>query len=100
LNPFKAAATTLGLEGFPAPVNEASEFETIFATQARIPNTGFALIPDGFLNVHRGKITSLAAQYRLPAMYPWRYFAELGGLLSYGADQLDQFLRQVMRIGF
>ena len=37
------------------------------------------------------KITRLAAQYHLPAVYPWRYFAELGGLLSYGADQRDQF---------
>ena len=91
LNPFKAAATSLGLEGFPAPVHEESEIETLFAAQARTPNTGLVLIPDGFLNVHRVKITSLAAQYRLPAVYPWRYFAELGGLLSYGADQLDQF---------
>jgi putative ABC transport system substrate-binding protein len=49
------------------------------------------LIPDGFLNVHRKKITQLAAQYHLPAVYPWRYFAELGGLLSYGADQRDEF---------
>jgi putative tryptophan/tyrosine transport system substrate-binding protein len=91
LNPFKAAAVSLGLEGFPAPVHEESEFETIFATQARTPNSGLVLIPDGFLNVHRMKITSLAAQYHLPAVYPRRYFAESGGLLSYGADQRDQF---------
>jgi putative tryptophan/tyrosine transport system substrate-binding protein len=91
LNPFKAAAASLGLEGFPAPVHEESEFETIFAAHARTPNSGLVLIPDGFLNVHRVKITRLAAQYHLPAVYPWRYFAELGGLLSYGADQRDQF---------
>ena len=91
LKPFKAAAASLGLDGFPAPVHEESEFETIFAAQARTPNGGLVLIPDGFLNVHRVKITSLAAQYHLPAVYPWRYFAELGGLLSYGADQRDQF---------
>lgn len=91
LKPFKAAAVSLGLEGFPAPVHEESEFETIFAEQAQTPNSGLVLIPDGFLNVHRVKITLLAAQYHLPAVYPWRYFAELGGLLSYGADQRDQF---------
>lgn len=91
LNPFKAAAASFGLEGFPAPVHDASELETIFAAQARTPNSGLVLIPDGFLNVHRVKITLLAAQYHLPAVYPWRYFAELGGLLSYGADQRDQF---------
>jgi len=33
----------------------------------------------------------LAARYRLPAIYPWRFFAELGGLLSYGSDQRDMF---------
>jgi putative ABC transport system substrate-binding protein len=51
LNPFKAAAASLGLEGFPVPVREESEFETIFAAQARTPNNGLVLIPDGFLNV-------------------------------------------------
>jgi putative tryptophan/tyrosine transport system substrate-binding protein len=101
LNPFKAAAASLSLEGFPAPVHEESEFETIFATQARTPNSGLVLIPDGFLNVHRTKITSLAAKYHLPAVYPWRYFAEIGGLLSYGADQRDEFrLAQLTSIAF
>jgi putative tryptophan/tyrosine transport system substrate-binding protein len=51
------------------------------------------LIPDGFLNVYRAKITELAAKYRLPAAYPWRFFPEAGGLLSYGADQRDIFRR-------
>jgi putative ABC transport system substrate-binding protein len=48
-------------------------------------------MPDGFMNVHRAEIVSLAARYRLPAVYPWRFFAELGGLLSYGSDQRDAF---------
>jgi putative ABC transport system substrate-binding protein len=41
--------------------------------------------------VHRVKITLLAAHYRLPAVYPWRFFPEVGGLLSYGAEQRDEF---------
>jgi putative ABC transport system substrate-binding protein len=48
-------------------------------------------MPDGFLNVHRAETVSLAARYRLPAVYPWRFFAELGGLLSYGSEQRDLF---------
>jgi putative ABC transport system substrate-binding protein len=48
-------------------------------------------MPDGFLNVHREEIVSLAARYRVPAVYPWRFFAELGGLLSYGSEQRDMF---------
>ena len=43
------------------------------------------------LNVHRGEITSLAARYRVPAVYPWRFFPEIGGLMSYGPEQRDQF---------
>ena len=50
-------------------------------------------MPDGFLAVHRAEITSLAARYRLPAVYPRRFWAELGGLLSYGNDFPDNFRR-------
>jgi putative ABC transport system substrate-binding protein len=43
--------------------------------------------------VHRPEITSLAARYRLPAVYPFRQFAELVGLLSYGVDRLENWRR-------
>ena len=43
--------------------------------------------------VHRAEIIALAARHRLPAVYPFRFFAELGGLLSYGNDQTDNFRR-------
>jgi putative tryptophan/tyrosine transport system substrate-binding protein len=91
LNPFRAAAAALGLEPVTAPVRDRSEFEPTFAAQAYTPNGGLILIPDGFLNVHRKEITALAARYQLPAVYPWRFFSEIGGLLSYGADQRDEF---------
>ncbi len=42
---------------------------------------------------HRMEITSLAARYHLPAVYPYRFFAEVGGLLSYGVDENDNFRR-------
>jgi putative ABC transport system substrate-binding protein len=48
-------------------------------------------MPDGFMNVHRAEVTLLADRYRLPAVYPFRFFAELGGLLCYGNEQRDQF---------
>jgi putative ABC transport system substrate-binding protein len=101
LKPFKSAAASLGLEGFSTPVHEVSEFETIFVAQARIPNSGLVLIPDGFLNVHRVKITSLAAQYHLPAVYPWRYFAEVGGCCPTELTSVINFdLRQITPIAF
>ena len=48
---------------------------------------------DSFTSAHGAEITSLAARYRLPAIYPFRFFAELGGLLCYGNDLLDSFRR-------
>jgi putative tryptophan/tyrosine transport system substrate-binding protein len=48
---------------------------------------------DSFTNVHRAEIISLAARYRLPAVYPFRFFTELGGLLSYGNDVFDNYRR-------
>jgi putative ABC transport system substrate-binding protein len=50
-------------------------------------------MPDTFTSAHRAEIISLAARYRLPAVYPFRFFAEVGGLLSYGSDLIDNFRR-------
>jgi putative tryptophan/tyrosine transport system substrate-binding protein len=50
-------------------------------------------MPDNFTSVHRKLIISLAARFRIPAIYPYRYFAEAGGLLSYGVDAVDPFRR-------
>ena len=47
-------------------------------------------MPDIFTTGHRAEITLLAARYRLPAVYPFRYFTQIGGLLSYGSDPFDQ----------
>ncbi|MGB9210438.1 MAG: ABC transporter substrate binding protein [Pseudolabrys sp.] len=91
LNPFKAAAASLGLEPIAATVHDRAELDTVIAAQAREPNRGLIVIPDGFLNVHRADIIALAARYRLPTIYPWRFFAEEGGLLSYGSEQRDFF---------
>ena len=93
LNPFKAAAPSFGVEAIPAPVRDTSELESVIAAQAREPNGGLIVMPDSFLNVHRAEIISLAARYRLPTVYPWRFFAELGGLLSYGNDMHDNWRR-------
>ena len=93
LNPFNAAATSFAVEAIPAPVRDRSELETVIAAQAREPNGGLIAMPDSFLEVNRVEITSLAARYRLPAVYPFRLFAEVGGLLSYGVDRTDNFRR-------
>ncbi len=93
LSPFKAAAASFAMEAIPTPVRNTSELESAIAAQARTPNGGLVVMTDSFLVTHRAKITSLAARYRLPAVYPFRDFTELGGLLSYGNDLLDNFQR-------
>jgi hypothetical protein len=65
----------------------------MYSAQARQPNGGLIAMPDSFNDAHRVEITSLAVRYRLPAVYPFRFFAEAGGLLSYGLDRSDNFRR-------
>jgi putative ABC transport system substrate-binding protein len=93
LSPFKAAAASVAMEAIPTPVRNTSELESAIAAQARTPNAGVVVMTDAFLVTHRAKITSLAAHYRLPAVYPFRDFIEVGGLLSYGNDLYDNFQR-------
>src|SRR6266496_1689954 len=93
LPPFTAAAASLGVEAIGEPLHDVSELEAVVVAQAREPNGGLIAMPDSFLTVHRVEITSLSARYRLPAVYPFRFFAELGGLLSYGNNQLDNYPR-------
>jgi putative ABC transport system substrate-binding protein len=91
LNPFLKAADSFGLKAVPAPIHDQPEIASVIAAQAAESNTGLIIIPDGFLNVHRAQIVSLAARHRVPAVYPWRFFPEIGGLISYGSDQREEF---------
>jgi putative tryptophan/tyrosine transport system substrate-binding protein len=93
LNPFKAAAASFAVEAITAPIRDMSELEAVVAAQAREPNGGLIVMPDIFMNVHRAEVTSLAARYHLPSVYPYRFFTEVGGLLSYGNDSADNYLR-------
>jgi putative tryptophan/tyrosine transport system substrate-binding protein len=93
LTPFKAAASTFAVEAISAPVRDTSELESVVAALAGGSNGGLIVMPDSFLIAHRAVVTSLAARHHLPAVYPFRYFTEVGGLLSYGSDQLDNYRR-------
>ena len=93
MNSFKVAAASFGVEAIAAPVHDRSELESVFAPQAREPNSSLIVMPDSFLNAHRVEITSLAARYRLPAVYPYRLYTKVGGLLSYGNDVFDNYRR-------
>jgi putative ABC transport system substrate-binding protein len=56
-------------------------------------NGGLIVLPDVTTTNHRDLMVALAARYRLPAVYPFRFFAASGGLMSYGASTIDPFRR-------
>jgi putative ABC transport system substrate-binding protein len=103
LEPLKGAASSIGVEVVASPVHDPTEIETVIAGFAREPNSGLLVLPSTFMLVHRDLIIGPAERYRLPAIYPFRYFAESGGLISYGnvpadgyrqaATYIDQILR-------
>jgi putative tryptophan/tyrosine transport system substrate-binding protein len=93
LNPFKAAAASFGMEAIVSPVDDMPALERVVGTSARQPNSGLIVMPDAFTIGHHADITSLVARYRVPAVYPFRIFAEVGGLVSYGSSALDEFRR-------
>src|ERR1700738_1596668 len=73
LNPFRAAAPSLAVEAIAAPAHDVSELESGLAAQARAPNGALLAMPDSFLNAHPAEVTSLAARYRLPTVYAFRF---------------------------
>jgi putative ABC transport system substrate-binding protein len=93
LDPFKAAAATLGMEAIVSPVDDIAALERVVATLAREPNSGLIVMPDAFTIGHHANITSVVARYRVPTVYPFRIFTEVGGLVSYGSSALDEFRR-------
>jgi putative ABC transport system substrate-binding protein len=90
---IQALAPSLGLESRPIHVRDPSEIERGIATFAQAANSGMIATGSPAQSAHRDLITSLAAKHRLPAIYNARFFAAAGGLISYGADFLDQSRR-------
>jgi len=69
-----------------ASVRDAADIQDAIENSSKRPRGGLIIFPDGLLINHRELIVELAARYRLPAVYPFRIFSEVGGLLSYGPN--------------
>jgi putative tryptophan/tyrosine transport system substrate-binding protein len=93
LNSVQSAASSYGMTLVPSPVREPAEIDSALEALSREPGGGIICLPDSYLNVHRQLIVELAARYKLPAMYPARFFATAGGLISYGVDVTDLYRR-------
>jgi putative tryptophan/tyrosine transport system substrate-binding protein len=91
LHAAEAVAPSLDVEVTAVDVHSGVEIERAIGTFASQPDGGLVVTPHPSLPPNRGTILLLAARHRLPAVYPFRYFAAEGGLMSYGPDQMDQW---------
>jgi putative ABC transport system substrate-binding protein len=91
LRTAEAVAPSLGITLTPINVYADSDVERTVAAFASSPDGGLLVMPHPLIVTNRGSIIVLAARYRLPAIYPYRFFSAEGGLLSYGPDQIEQW---------
>jgi putative ABC transport system substrate-binding protein len=91
LGAIQGAAPRLGVEVTPIGMSNVGEFERGIAAFARQPNGGLIVTGSGFAQLHHDRIIALAGQYRLPAVYAFRYYVIAGGLISYGPKVIDQY---------
>ena len=74
-------------------MTDAGEIERAVAAFARSPNGGLIVTGSALTILHRDLIVALSVRHQLPAVYYDRYYVAAGGLISYGADSVDQFRR-------
>jgi putative ABC transport system substrate-binding protein len=93
LDAINEAAPKIGVPVYSAPCRDDHDIDAVLADAARSQGSGFLVLPSVFTDTHRNAIVSLAASKGLPAVYPYRFFAVSGGLMSYGVDQSDLYRR-------
>jgi putative tryptophan/tyrosine transport system substrate-binding protein len=91
LRAAEAVAPALAVEVTAVDVQGGVEIERVIATFASQPDGGLIVTSHPSFVANRGLIILSAARHRLPAVYPFRYYATEGGLMSYGPDQIDQW---------
>jgi len=74
-------------------VRDPADVDRVFDALTREPNGGLMVLPDISMTNYREAIVALAARHRVPAVYPFRFFAVSGGLMSYGTDSDEVFRR-------
>jgi putative ABC transport system substrate-binding protein len=90
---IQSVAPSLGVELGPIGGRDADEIERAIAGLARFANVGLVVTGTPLTVAHGDLIVALAARYRLPAVYPFRFFVARGGLISYGPDSIDPYRR-------
>jgi putative tryptophan/tyrosine transport system substrate-binding protein len=88
---IETAASNLKMKVITFQVNFDDDFEPLFASAARSGARGLLVGAGRFFMRRRAEIVALASRYRLPTIYPWHEFAEIGGLVSYGPDLYEAY---------
>ncbi len=90
---IRTTASSLGIDVSPIGIRDAAEIERAIADFARSANGGLIVTPSAGVSIHRALIVSLAARYKLAAVYSDRSIVTSGGLISYGPELIEQFRR-------
>jgi putative tryptophan/tyrosine transport system substrate-binding protein len=98
LRVLESAAPVAHVQLVATQLLDATDIERAIAEIARQSNGALIILPSPLALVNREMIVKLAAQHRLPAVYPFRYFVESGGLMSYGVDTVEVFRRSASYI--
>jgi len=93
LRPVEAAAPSFSVASIRAAVRDPADVDRVFDALAREPNGGLVVLPDISMINYREAVIALAARHHVPAIYPFRFFAASGGLMSYGTDVTEVFRR-------
>ena len=98
LTSIEAAAPSLAVTTIRTIIHDGADIERAIDAFATEPNGALLVMPDGTARSNREIIIRLAARYRLPAIYPYRYFATDGGLIVYGVDLIEQHQRAALYV--
>jgi putative ABC transport system substrate-binding protein len=90
---IEAAGRSFGVEVFVHGVRDTSEMEGVISALAAEPNGGLIALASALVTAKRDLIISLVNTSRLPAIFAFRYYADAGGLVSYGVDNHDLWRR-------
>ena len=90
---LEIAARAMSAEPVAMPVASATDIERSLRTHGAQPGAGLVVMPDGFMFINSALVVELANTLRIPAIYPFRLFATIGGLMSYGVDGADLNVR-------
>ncbi|MHB0772564.1 ABC transporter substrate-binding protein [Bradyrhizobium sp. 5.13L] len=100
LESIEQEAAASGVSAIPAPVHAPTEIDEAFRRFSEPPKAAMLALVDSFLVVNRQQVVAAAAKCRVPTIYPFHYFMDAGGLMSYGptlevrsADYVDLILR-------